>query len=152
VNSNSSQKSTKFILISFVRVNKFFRLFSTCKFLWFKAVQNERQPRNTAQVKPDSLIAYIKDGATVSVMHSSGANNSDTASDYVSVQQHTSARSTSKTSGFIQLPHDSFNDSGSISRALLANTPSQIKLTSASMTTKMKTTLSSPRTTSHRPA
>nr|ASL70557.1 nuclear receptor [Brachionus calyciflorus] len=33
------------------------------------AVQNERQPRNTAQVKPDSLIAYIKDGATVSVMH-----------------------------------------------------------------------------------
>ena len=34
------------------------------------AVQNERQPRNTTQVKPDSLIAYIKDGATVSVMHS----------------------------------------------------------------------------------
>ena len=32
-------------------------------------MQNERQPRNTAQVKPDSLIAYIKDGATVSVMH-----------------------------------------------------------------------------------
>lgn len=33
------------------------------------AVQNERQPRNTAQVKPDSLIAYVKDGATVSVLH-----------------------------------------------------------------------------------
>nr|ASL70626.1 nuclear receptor [Brachionus koreanus] len=32
------------------------------------AVQNERQPRNTAQVKPDSLIAYVKDGATVSVL------------------------------------------------------------------------------------
>ena len=39
------------------------------------AVQNERQPRNTAQVKPDSLIAYIKDGATVSVMHTNLNNN-----------------------------------------------------------------------------
>lgn len=38
--------------------------------MYILAVQNERQPRNTAQVKPDSLIAYIKDGATVSVMHS----------------------------------------------------------------------------------
>ncbi|RNA33134.1 photoreceptor-specific nuclear receptor-like [Brachionus plicatilis] len=33
------------------------------------AVQNERQPRNTSQVKPDSLVAYVKDGATVSVLH-----------------------------------------------------------------------------------
>jgi hypothetical protein len=41
------------------------------------AVQNERQPRNTAQVKPDSLIAFIKDGATVSVMHSNLSNAVD---------------------------------------------------------------------------
>jgi hypothetical protein len=41
--------------------------------LYFLAVQNERQPRNTAQVKPDSLIAYIKDGATVSVMDNSSS-------------------------------------------------------------------------------
>lgn len=48
------------------------------------AVQNERQPRNTAQVKPDSLIAYIKDGATVSVMHTNLNSKNSPECDYQS--------------------------------------------------------------------
>ena len=55
----------------------FFLILFLNNFFLFKAVQNERQPRNTSQVKPDSLIAFIKDGATVSVMHTTMNNNVD---------------------------------------------------------------------------
>ncbi len=61
------------------------------------------------------MIAYIKDGATVSVMHSSGPNKSDNASnEYVSVQQHTNARNTNKTCKFNLHQHESFDDSNYI--------------------------------------
>ncbi|CAF0881821.1 unnamed protein product [Didymodactylos carnosus] len=39
-----------------------------------EAVQNERQPRNSAQVRPDSVDFHC-DGTTISVMHSNAANN-----------------------------------------------------------------------------
>lgn len=39
------------------------------------AVQNERQPRNSSQVKADSIAEYLKDSSTVSIMHPINSRN-----------------------------------------------------------------------------
>ncbi len=78
-----------------------------------KAVQNERQPRNTAQVKPDSLIAYIKDGATVSVMDAANTSSGkDLSERYANnLSRNSLTGSMSSTSSHLS-PHGGGLDSG----------------------------------------